>query len=257
MNDYVSHSYQNEIISVEFLGLPASGKSTYSDALTKSFQCRGIPIYSFRGLYQDLSAERHTASGFSMAKFLTWYYFFCFFIRNLSYSLDVCYKVIQMTSVQSVTRIKLLRFFLREGAAYYFYRKRPSNGLIISDEGFLHRLIAYGFSQELSNSVVTSYIKKCPLSDIVVIFKQDHNDVKSRRSVTSDPFCQIFNITNEAARVQELKLMEANLNLIEASLKKTNANLIVLDKDTSVEKFLKIFDKNLSGDKKNNQVSTV
>ena len=151
-----------------------------------------------------------------------------------------------MSSVQSETKLKIFRFFLREGAAYYFYRKSRSNGLIISDEGFLHRLIGYGFSRKLSTTVVTSYINECPISDIVVILKQSHNDVKTRRSVLSDPFCEIFNITNEAARVEELKVMEVNLDKIITCLQNSNISLINLEKNTSTEKFLKLFHKSLS-----------
>ena len=143
-----------------------------------------------------------------------------------------------MASTNIAPKLRIFRFFLREGAAHYFYTRNKNDGLIISDEGFLHRLLSYSFSNELDVSEVSSYIDKCPVSDLVIALLHDQNTIHDRRDVESDPFCEIFNITHESARIKELNTMNKNLEKILDGLQEANIKVLKIEVNTSAGDFL-------------------
>tara|TARA_B100001175_G_C19343536_1_gene558661 strand:- start:86 stop:820 length:735 start_codon:yes stop_codon:yes gene_type:complete len=229
------------LICIEFIGLPSSGKTRFYNTLLEDLDQKGKSAYSFRNLYRDLNSTYSYNFRKKNPKFTVWYYFFKFFLKYPKYFLDVLKKILSLKPSTLSIKLTLLRFFIREGASWRFYTGSKRNGFYISDEGFLHRLISYGYSKKLEQKVIKSYIDKCPPSDIVVFLKHTVNDVQSRRSYMSDYFCKLFNITNEAKRIAELESMSNNLQAIALNLESRDLKLIELDNKTTEKQFLDLF----------------
>ncbi len=234
-----------KLICIEFIGLPSSGKTRFYNTLLKDLDQKGISAYSFRNLYRDLNSDYSNKIRKKNPKFTVWYYFIWFFFKYPKYFLDVLKKILCLKPSTLSIKLTLLRFFIREGASWGFYLGSKKTGFYISDEGFLHRLISYGYSKKLEHEVIKSYIDKCPTSDIVVFLKHTVNDVQNRRNYMSDYFCKLFNITNEAKRIAELESMSNNLQAIALSLENRDLKLIELNNKTTEKQFLNLFYKTL------------
>ena len=234
-----------QLVSIEFIGIPGSGKTTLYIALSNELKKSGYEIHSFRHLYSDLGDIYPKNFRKIFIKYSAWYYFIKFFTQYPKYFVKVLKEIIKVKSSPNRVKLLLLRFFVREGASWSFYFSRKKSGFYISDEGFLHRLLSYGFSKRLTEIIAQSYINDCPLSDIVVLIEGTVDEIKKRRDFSTDPFCQIFNITNEIERTAELRSMNQNLQTVASILRKKHVNLIKLDAKITEKQFLNLFYKAL------------
>ena len=234
-----------QLVSVEFIGLPGSGKTTFCNALSNELNKKDNVTHSFRHLYSDLNDIGSKIFQKKLTKYLARYYFFKFSTQYPKYFVKVLKRILELKSAPYRIKLVLLRFFIREGASWNFYISGKKSGFYISDEGFLHRLLSYGFSKRLTENLVQSYIDDCPVSDIVVLLEHTVGEVKNRRDFVSDPFCQLFNVKNEMGRIKELSSMSHNLQTIASILKNKNIKLIELDANSTEAQFLNLFYKAL------------
>lgn len=232
-----ANTMKARIKSIEFIGLPGSGKTYFYNQLRRILFNNGIETCSFRDLYLDLE-EHHKVSKESIIKYLTRYHFYRFIIRNKLYFLKVLKLICYLPGSSVATKLRILRFFIREGAACSFYKKFHSDKIMISDEGFLHRVLTYGFSRALSTDTINSYLKYCPISDIIVVLTHSPKDVSTRREFKTEPFCEIFNIQTEIERKNEILMMDNNFRKLLLILEDKNVPIIEISPYDTIDSLL-------------------
>ena len=234
------------IISIEFIGLPSSGKTRFSERLLKELNAQHIPTYSIRNFYSDMKTKNYKLLGIKNPKYLARYHFFRFFVKNTNYCFNVFSRLVSNSSLNLNVKLVFLRIFIKEAAAWNYYHNNHNSGFYICDEGFIHRLLTYGYSKKLKISSIKSYINKCPRSNLVVILNHDFEEIKNNRNFASDPFCQILNINDETKRISELRSMRKNLDLIIPNLRQMGLKIIELNSNTTEDQFLTFFHKTLN-----------
>ena len=202
--------------SIEFLGLPGSGKTTLCNNTAKYLESEGANILSHRNFYQILNDYYLLDSkNSSKVKIYRRVYVYSWFLRfarsNLRY-VSLCLFSIFNMKVKYSLKVRFLRWLIKEGAAWQFFSKlNISHKIVINDEGFIHRAISMGHNSMLSDQYIKKFFGVCPVSDVVIMIDVDWLELLSRRTVSSEPFALIFNVQDEKSR--EYLLSKMNINI--------------------------------------------
>ena len=76
------------------------------------------------------------------------------------------------------------------------------------------------------------------MSDVVIALLHNQNIINDRRDVKSDPFCEVFNVTHESARIRELNTMNKNLEKILDGLERADIKVLKIEVNADAEDFL-------------------
>jgi len=206
--------------SIEFFGLPGSGKTTLFNIISKYFESIGVTVLSHRNFYQilndyyfptsEISKNSHKSKNF-YRKVYKYSWFLRFTMNNTRYVALCLFSIFNM-KVNFSTKVRFLRWLVKEGAAWEFFsNSNISNKIIINDEGFIHRAVSMAHGSKLSDRYIKKYFRVCPASDTLVILEVDWLKLLSRRTITSEPFALIFDVKDEEERETLLGKMNNNI----------------------------------------------
>jgi hypothetical protein len=219
--------------SIEFLGLPGSGKTTLCNNTARYLENEGANILSHRNFYQILNDyylldSKNSGKVKIYRRVYVYSWFLRFAISNLRY-VSLCLFSIFNMNVKYSLKVRFLRWLIKEGAAWQFFSKlNISHKIVINDEGFIHRAISMGHGSVLSDQYIKKYFAVCPVSDVVIKIDVDWMELLSRRTVSSEPFALIFNVKDEKSREYLITKMNVNLKNI-ISLFPNSRKMIVID----------------------------
>ena len=117
--------------SIEFVGLPGSGKTTLFNNISQYFESIGVTVLSHRNFYQILNDHYFSDSKFSKnssknknfyRKAYKYLWFLRFAISNMRY-VSLCIFSIFNMKVKYSTKVRFLRWFIKESAAWEFFSK--------------------------------------------------------------------------------------------------------------------------------------
>ena len=209
--------------SIEFIGLPGSGKTTLFNDTSNYFESIGVTVLSHRNFYQILNDYYFSASKFSKNSIKSKFFYrrlfkYLWFIRftmsNVRYVALCLFSIFNM-EVKYPTKVRFLRWFIKESAAWEFFSKlNMSHKIFINDEGFIHRALSMGHNVALSDRYIKKYFRVCPSTDAVIMIDIDWLELLSRRTVDTEPFTLIFNVQDEKGRESLLSKMNINIKNI-------------------------------------------
>jgi len=205
--------------SIEFMGLPGSGKTTLCNITAKYLESEGATVLSHRNFYPILNDYYFSNSKYpknsTKVKIYRRAYVYSWFIRftknNLRYVAFCLFSIFSMDVKYSI-KVRFIRWLIKEGAAWEFFAGlNMSHKVVINDEGFIHRAISMGHGSKLSDRHINKYFHICPSSDFMIMIDIDWLKLLSRRTVSTEPFALIFNVKDEKSR--RLFLSKMNINI--------------------------------------------
>ncbi|WP_152555121.1 hypothetical protein [Desulfonatronum thiodismutans] len=228
--------------SIEFLGLPGSGKSTISDAFKTELRKRGFRVSSARELLhaQECNNPWHIVYSkfliiFNILRYGGRYKFvenqkdayFNFFLRNHPRYVEICNDLILKLPYSVDLKTQMIRWLKDEGAGWSKYKKEVNSKFIyLNDEGFLHRALTY-FSFNYDNVVFRNYMNLCPKHDIVVVVNTPVNIAMDRRLSNYDYTFKPMGISGTGNIIKMYKLFDSIISKITESI--CHEKIIYLD----------------------------
>lgn len=186
------------VSSIEFLGLPGSGKSHSENALFVRLRGRGINVYRFRVLADYFRVERHNSPaylrswqtlrklGFSAPFFKKPSKFLPELGAELSEFQSILTGIIKRAVPSQVGQENVARWLRSELMAYHAWKESEvSNGsqnLLIADEAFLHRLAGLCASERLEESDIENFLTLRPHFDKAVFLKIETEESIRRKN---------------------------------------------------------------------------
>lgn len=217
---------------IEFIGIPASGKSTICDCVLSSMRERGYKIYHAREIeYVHLSRKfgiDFPSCSSTFNKLIT--KTFKILINNL----HIRSEHLRMFFIKNPSLMKIILSqisdidhpqFERELCSKWVYQtisnyEIAKNTLeaeekILFDEGFAHRSnVLFEFSTELSEVDVREYISQIPIPDDVIILDVPIETAYERMVNRESGFPRFYMGLN---RSLQLELLEKNYRIVETA----------------------------------------
>jgi hypothetical protein len=203
--------------SVEFLGLPGSGKTSIVNALKAKLVVQQREVVSHRDMF-----DNHACQALGVSKLLRNLFEledslelrikpFHVLFRNKLFEafreqhpayVAACEGLIQKSTFDPKFKTTLVRWLKNEGASWAIYQRlkevRPL--VLLNDEGFIHRAsIYFADANNVSAQVMKEYFDLAPKHDMIGILKIRPEEALARRP-GANPCFQLTNVEDESAK---------------------------------------------------------
>lgn len=170
--------------SIEFIGLPGAGKTTYAHRLKVEMVRNGWEVFNSRELFLNKVCDILDLSRFDRLKFslelttrsrlskftnhLKRCLFDDFYANNQNY-VDLCQFMIDRLPAHDASKTYLKDWLYEEGAYYSLFKNiKNDNVLLLNDEGFFHRSLVYFSHSHVNLEFLESYASLVPSHDCLL-----------------------------------------------------------------------------------------
>ena len=163
---------KKKIFTIEFLGMPGSGKSYIQKLILKNLKLKNYCNY-----YNDYKI---------LNRFSKILFFFRFLLSYPIFSLKTLF-LIKLSKQQSNEKNKHMYYFVNEISLHSYFNSLNKNIYLINSEGFLYRASFY-FNQNKFNINIKNYLRNIPKVDMVILIKNKKKDNINRANSRANEY---------------------------------------------------------------------
>ena len=163
---------KKKIFTIEFLGMPGSGKSYIQKLILKNLKLKNYCNY-----YNDYKI---------LNRFSKILFFFRFLLSYPIFSLKTLF-LIKLSKQQSNEKNKHMYYFVNEISLHSYFNSLNKNIYLINSEGFLYRASFY-FNQNKFNINIKNYLRNIPKVDMVILIKNKKKDNINRANSRTNEY---------------------------------------------------------------------
>ena len=241
--------------SVEFLGLPGSGKTTLAEALTKMFTASGLEVVSHRDIFEKYACQAMEVRFPGRAMFrlesllglachpihenVRGRLFAAFQQRHPAY-VALCESLIENSTFSPTLKQSMKRWLKNEGACWEIYERTKKNHplVFLNDEGFIHRATVYfGDVAHTSLQAMNQYFDLSPKHDIIGAILIRPEEAMARRPKHNP----CFQLTDTESASGKRELMERFMRTIDCFVARSERKVVLAADGNVDENVDKIF----------------